>query len=57
MNSRRGKRSKARKQISLSPDVVPIGLRLAKADCRSFSNLLEFLIRQEDQSRRLKEAA
>jgi hypothetical protein len=54
---RSSKRGKARKQISLSPDVVPLGMTLAKSDCRSFSNLLEYLIRSEHARRNSEVAA
>lgn len=61
MSTRRLKRrSKMRKQISISPDVLPVGLAMARADSRSFSSFLEFLIRKEDTARNpqpLKEAA
>lgn len=40
-------KGKSRKQVSISPDAVKIGLALAQADSRSFSSFLEFLIRQE----------
>jgi hypothetical protein len=57
MSQRKRTKGKARKQISLSPDIVPIGLDLARRDCRSFSNYLEFLILKDRESRDVKEAA
>lgn len=57
MSQRKRIKGKARKQISLSPDIVPIGLDLARRDCRSFSNYLEFLILKDRESRDVKEAA
>jgi hypothetical protein len=57
MSRRKQTKGKARKQISLSQDIVPIGLDLARRDCRSFSNYLEFLILQDRDARRIKEVA
>jgi hypothetical protein len=57
MSQRKRTKGKARKQISLSPDIVPVGLDLARRDCRSFSNYLEFLILRDRDARRIKEVA
>jgi hypothetical protein len=56
--SRLKRRPKMRKQISISKDVLPVGLAMASADSRSFSSFLEMLIRKEESLRNsLKEAA
>ena len=53
MSKRKRKQGKARKQISLSSDIVPIGLDLARQDCRSFSNYLEHLIIKDRDARKV----
>lgn len=52
MSQRKRIKGKARKQISLSPDVVPVGQEMARRDCRSFSNYLEFLILKDRDARK-----
>lgn len=43
--------TKQRVSVSLDPAVIPVGEALAKADRRSFSNLLEVLILKEYERR------